>query len=132
MAEEEPGAEPGIDELRARAVTLERQLAETEERAKARIVHAELKAEAVRAGMIDLDGLKLLDPSGIGLTEAGEVEGAAALMAKLRDAKPWLFGGQSSSSRAAAPPAQKPRQKLATEMTAEEYRAARAELLRRR
>jgi len=116
----------------ARAEALERQLRESNEAAHARIVRAELKAEALRAGMIDLDGLKLLDLSRVRLNEAGEVEGAAALMAQLRRDKPWLFGGHSSSSRAAPPPSQPPRAKLATEMTLEEWRAARTEMLRRR
>ena len=56
------------------------------------LVRAELKAEAVRAGMIDLDGLKLVDPADVRVNEAGEIEGAAMLMQKLRRAKPWLFG----------------------------------------
>lgn len=42
-----------------------------------RLVRAELKAEAVRAGMIDLDGLKLLDISAARLTDAGEEIGRA-------------------------------------------------------
>lgn len=125
MEHEEP-------DLRARAEALERQLRETEEAAHARLVRAELKAEALRAGMVDLDGLKLLDLSHVRTNDAGEVEGAAALMAQLRREKPWLFGGHSSSSRAAPPPSQPPRAKLATEMTLDEWRAARAEMLRRR
>ena len=50
-----------ILELRARAEALERQLTDAEQEAKSRLIRAELKVEAVRAGMIDLDGLKLLD-----------------------------------------------------------------------
>ena len=38
-------------ELRARAEALERQLAETEQEARARVASAELKVEAVRAGI---------------------------------------------------------------------------------
>ena len=53
-------------------------------------------------------------------------------MAGLRRAKPWLFGRASSSGPASPPPAQPPRQKLATEMTDDEYRVARAALLKRR
>ncbi len=99
-------------------------MAETEQDARSRLVRAELKVEAVRAGMVDLDGLKLLDLEEVQLNSDGEIENAAHLMAQLRRAKPWLFGGTSSSSPANAPPAQPPRQKLATEMTDKEYRAA--------
>jgi hypothetical protein len=60
----------------------------------------------------------------------GELANAAELMTRFKRAKPWLFGGTSSSSPASPPPAQPPRQKLATEMTADEYRAARAAILK--
>ena len=128
----ETTVEPEELDPRARAEALERQLREATEAAHARVVRAELKAEAVRAGMVDLDGLKLVDLSRVKMNEAGEVEGAAGLMAQLRREKPWLFGGHSSSSRAAPPPSHPPRSKRATEMTLEEWRAARAEMLRRR
>jgi hypothetical protein len=82
--------------------------------------------------MVDLDGLKLLDLANTKLNEHGEVENAAGLMTQLRHSKPWLFGGTSSSSPASVPPSQPPRQKLATEMTNEEYRAARAAILKQR
>jgi hypothetical protein len=119
-----------VAELRKRAETLERRLAETEQDARARVVRAELKVEAVRAGIVDLDGLKLLDLKNVELTSEGELANAGELMARLRRAKPWLFGGTSSSSRTYPPPAQPPRQKLANEMTDEEYRAARAAILK--
>jgi hypothetical protein len=124
-----PDTDPGTD-LRARAESLERRLAEIEHEAQARVVRAELKVEAVRAGIVDLDGLKLLDLKNVELTSDGELCNAAELVAQLRRAKPWLFGGTSSSSRANPPPAQPPRQKLATEMTDNEYRAARAAILK--
>jgi len=124
--------EATIEDLRARAEALEQQLRQMNEAAQARLVHAELKAAALHAGMVDLDGLKLVDLSRAKLNEQGDVEGAAELMAELKRAKPWLFGGISSSSRATPPPAHPPRAKLATQMTLEEYRTARAELLRRK
>jgi hypothetical protein len=52
------------------------------------------------------------------------------MIAQLRHAKPWLFGSLSSSSSASPPPAQAPRLKMATEMTDEEYRAARAAIVK--
>jgi hypothetical protein len=115
-------------DLSAHAAALERQLAE----AHGRLIRAELKAEAVRAGMVDLDGLKLLDTGKLRLGDDGEVEGAASLMRELRRSKPWLFGAGSSSSTAGAPPAQAPKPRLATEMNVEEWQKARADLLKRR
>ncbi|HME19842.1 MAG TPA: hypothetical protein VKI44_00490 [Acetobacteraceae bacterium] len=119
-----------MTELRTRAETLERRLAEIEQEARARVTRAELKVEALRAGIVDLDGLKLLDLRNVELTSDGELANAAELMAQLRRAKPWLFGGASSSSPSSPPPVQPPRQKLATEMTDDEYRAARAAILK--
>jgi hypothetical protein len=130
-AQVNPVNDPVI-ELRTRSEALERQLAAAEQQAEARLIRAELKVEAVRAGMVDLDGLKLLDLSKVKLNAAGEVEDAALLMTQFRRAKPWLFANPSSSSPASVPPAQPPRQKLATEMTDEEYRTARAAVLKHR
>lgn len=123
-------AEDGAPEAEA-AAALEQRLAALEASLRERLLRAELKAHAVRAGMVDLDGLKLLDTSALVLNDQDEVVGAAELMAATRRAKPWLFGGASTSSSAAAPPAQAPRPKLATEMDEAEWRAARSELLRR-
>jgi len=124
-----PDADP-VAELRAHAEALEQRLAETEQDARSRIIRAELKVEALRAGIVDLDGLKLLDFSQVEVTPAGDIANAAELLAQLRRMKPWLFGGSSSSSSANPPPAQPPRPKLATDMTDDEYRAARAAILR--
>lgn len=133
MPDNDPTTMPTNDpiaELRAHAEMLESKLGDVKREAQSRLVRAELKVAAVRAGMIDLDGLKLLDLTATKLNDDGEVENAADLMAQLRRGKPWLFGGSSSSSPASVPPSQPPRQKLATEMTNKEYRAARAALLK--
>jgi hypothetical protein len=119
------------EDAEARAATLQRRLTELEAQSRERLIRAELKAQATRAGMVDLDGLKLVDASGLTVDEAGEVQGAAALMQSLRRTKPWLFAGSSASSAATPPPAEPPRKRLATDMTAKEWLAARAELLRR-
>ena len=121
-----------ITALRERADTLERKLREAMETSQAQLVRVELKAEAIRAGMIDLDGLKLIEPTSLPLNAAGELEGAGDVIQKLKRAKPWLFGQASSSSAAAPPPSTPPRARLATEMTLDEWRTARAEMLKRR
>ncbi len=119
-----------------RVAALERQLADVQETHRAALLRAGLRAEAMRAGMVDLDGLKLVDTSDVAVDEHGEVTGAATLMASVKRAKPWLFGlsggaAGSSSSAASAPPAQPPKPRRAPDMTYDEWQTARAELLRR-
>jgi hypothetical protein len=121
-----------VDHLRSEVERLEQLLKESNEAARGRIMQAQLSTAAIRAGMVDLDGLKLFDFSEAKANEWGEVEGVDRIMAEMKQQKPWLFRGASSSSRANPPPAQPVRTKLASEMTADEYRIARAELLRRR
>jgi hypothetical protein len=123
-------AQPAVD-AEARAIELEQRLAELEAMATARLIRAELKTEAVRAGMVDLDGLKLIDTANLKLDQEGNLPGAAEAMRQMRRAKPWLFGGTSTSSTSAAPPTTPLRPKLATEMNDDEWRSARAELLKR-
>ena len=53
-------------------------------------------------------------------------------MDRLRGDKPWLFARASSSSTASPPPGAAVKAKLATEMSLDEWKAARAELLRKR
>jgi len=121
------------EDWQARAESAEAALSRMQAEADARLIQAELKAEALRAGMVDLDGLKLLDTAEIRLTERGEVADAGALLAKLKRAKPWLFGQGMSSSAAANPPRpEPPRMRHANELSHEEWVAARAALLRRR
>lgn len=135
MTENAPLVEPSgnsVDELRARADLLEQRLSDFQQQSDIRLVHSEMKAEAIRAGIIDLDGLKLLDLSAVKLNEKCEVDDAAGLMLRFKKAKPWLFATPSSSNFLNAPQVQPPRQKHATEMTNTEYAVARAALLRQR
>jgi hypothetical protein len=92
---------------------------------QSRLVVANLRTEAVRAGMVDLDGLRLIDISAVRLGNDDKVIGGRKLMDDLRRTKPWLFGVASSSSAAVAPASQPVRQKTALEMTDEEYATAR-------
>ena len=89
-----------------------------------RVIRAELKALAIKAGMVDIDGLKLADLSTVKLNDKGEVEGADALIDGLKKAKPYLFGTQQSSSTPKdPPPGTPPATKKVSEMTPEEYAA---------
>ncbi|GAA5265104.1 hypothetical protein ACOSOMT5_P1529 [Acidiphilium sp. MT5] len=124
-----PETDPSAD-WRARAEAAEAALAREQHRASELAKHAALKIAAIRAGMIDLDGLKLLDFDKVELAEDGTVPNATAMIADLRKSKAWLFGSSSSSSVAAAPRAQSPRARHAREMSEAEWRAARASLIR--
>lgn len=98
-----------------------------------RLLMANLRTEAVRAGMIDLDGLKLMDLSTVHTGNDDRILGGQKLMDDLRRSKPWLFKVSSSSSSAASIPTSQPvRQKMASEMTDEEYSLARTALIRYR
>jgi hypothetical protein len=98
----------------------------TEKAANERIIRAEMKAAALKAGMVDLDGLKLADLSKVKLLEDGTIEGADELMAAMKEAKPYLFGAPTGTSHNGTPPPPKtPVAKKATEMTDEEYAVAR-------
>jgi hypothetical protein len=131
-ADSEPIRADALAALKAHAEALERQLQEAETNSALRLRQAELKVEAVRAGIVDLDGLKLIDGSAL-TSQAGDGhDDIPKIIAKLRRDKPWLFGSINSSSTAAVPQAAPMQRKLATEMSVEEWRAARAELLRRK
>ena len=127
--EAERSRDEAIASMRAES---ERVTAAVRQSANERVVRAELKAHAVKAGIIDLDGLRLLDLSHVTVSEAGDVEGAESLIEAMKVAKPWLFGQMSSSSAAVPPAEQQVRPKTATEMTVDEWKAARKEIIRRR
>ncbi len=114
-----------------RIVELEAKIAEIEARTTQRLVLSELRSHALRAGMIDLDGLKLVDTTPLKPDDTGEIQGVAQLMADLKRAKPYLFQPATTSSLAAAPPSTPPAAKRATEMNHAEWQAARALLLKR-
>ena len=106
-------------------------ISELSKSANDRVLRAELKASALKAGMVDLDGLKLADLSKVKLNDAGEVEGADALMEELKKAKPYLFGATKTTSSDVKPPARKDNEpKKATDMTKEEYAAERQKIAR--
>jgi hypothetical protein len=102
---------------------------QAEQRANERVIRAELRTAAVKAGMIDLDGLKLADLSAVKINADGEVEGADALMEGLKTAKPYLFGQPGTAPKHTSNPNPPPNptptaKKRAVEMTDEEFDAA--------
>jgi hypothetical protein len=117
-------------QLRQQNAELQRTLDEAKQQMASKLAFAELKAEAIRAGIVDLDALRLLDLSAVKVDEANGVHGAAEAIGTFKSRKPYLFPTTSSSPPTRAPQAQPVAQKLATEMTDEEYRTARAILLK--
>ena len=94
-----------------------------------RIIRAELKAEALKAGMIDLDGLKLADLSKVKLNDKGEVEGAEQMMQALKESKPYLFREATNTSSSQKKPDPKDdKVKTAKEMTDAEWKEQKKKL----
>ncbi len=105
-----------------------------------RLLRAELRSEAVRAGIVDLDGLRLADMSAITFGEDGSIEGTDSVIANLKAAKPYLFAngkdkasfGATTSPIARAPVPAAPELVDARSLTREQWQAERARLLSRR
>ncbi|MDE2353839.1 MAG: hypothetical protein KGL17_02340 [Betaproteobacteria bacterium] len=132
-SEAEQKAKTADDAAKAAQAAADAKVADAAKAANDRVIRAELKAAALKAGMVDLDGLKLADLSTVKINETtGEVEGAEALMEAMKKAKPYLFGAASTSHGGTPPKPGDPKPKSATEMTAEEYAAARQKAIRGR
>ena len=123
--------EDPADSLRNRIERLEHESQESRRLNDQRVILAELKVEALRANMIDLDGLQFLDTTRVKLGEDGSLSGGPELISRLKHAKPWLFTTPSSSSVATVPLSAPTRQKLAKDMSDAEYRVARANIIKR-
>lgn len=101
-------------------------ITEATKKADERVIRAEMKAVAAKAGIVDLDALKLADLSKVTVDENGEVKGAAEVIEQLKKDKPYLFGdfkGNTNNDNK-APPKKGDTPKKAGEMTDEEYKAA--------
>ena len=131
-SEQEMAAKAASEAAKKAADDAQAAIAENAAAAEHRIIRAELKALAVKAGIVDLDGLKFVELAGVKLDEKGEVIGADALIDALKKAKPYLFAAPASSSSAKEPAKDAPAPKKATEMTKEEYAAERAKLIGKR
>ena len=112
-------AAAAAEKARADAATATAALSE---RATQRVINAELRAAAARAGIVDLDAVKLFDASAIKAAEDGSVTIPDDFFAKAKEAKPYLFGAPpaDTSSRQKPPPAEPPKVKHAREWTPEE------------
>jgi len=121
-----------LERLKAHNKTLQSDLKELTSVHTQKLIAAELKAEAYRAGMLDLDGLRLLDTSAVTIDDSGSLGDVRAIMEEFRRSKPWLFSNSNSSNPVVAPRAAPPRSRSAIEMSDEEWRSARSALLKRK
>ncbi|OYV96075.1 MAG: hypothetical protein B7Z62_08870 [Deltaproteobacteria bacterium 37-65-8] len=76
--EQETRAQEAENAAKKAAEEADAKVAAASKAADARVILAEMKAVAIKAGMVDVDGLKLADLSNLKLSESGEVEGAEA------------------------------------------------------
>lgn len=97
-----------------------------------RLMRAELKAEAIKAGLADLEFLKLADLTKLKLDANGEVEGAEAFFEKLKKDKPGWFADKSTTSSTAKTPDDAAGKKFdARTATPEEYEREKRKLIGR-
>ena len=113
---------------------LDRRLAELEEANRSRLVKAELKAHALRLGVIDFDDVYTIlarDLSKVEFDDEGDVRNAGEIITELKTRKPHLFAGVSTSSSERAPATRMDRQveKPALTMSDEEFERSLARLI---
>ncbi len=135
-ADEAPALRAKVTELEAAKAAAETARAAAEAASKQTRTDAALRMAATKAGMIDLDFLKLVDTSKLEFDDKGDPKNADALMAEVATAKPHMFGkpGAPSKTNTGNPaPTPKPadhKVKRATEMTEAEYEKARGDIRR--
>lgn len=101
-----------------------------QKKAEQRLMRAELKALALKEGMIDLDGLSFIDYTTVSFDDKGDLKGGPEAIAKLKEAKPYLFGAKSTTSPKSASPDPKSSTEPvdARKLTADEYKALKAKM----
>ena len=108
-----------------------RQVGESKKEFDKRVMRAELKALAIKEGILDLDGLQFADIDKLKWDEKGEnLVGADEVLKALKEAKPYLFGSTSGSSTTKTPP--KPGEAKpfdARTASPEEYEAAKKKMI---
>ncbi len=100
----EKKAQEAIDAAKKAGDDAKATITQAQQAANERIIRAELKAEAVKAGVVDLDVLKLVDLSKLKINDQGEVEGGAELITALKESKPHFFGTPNSTEQGGKPP----------------------------
>lgn len=96
-----------------------------------KFIDAELKAQAIAAGIKDVDFIKMIDTKSLSLNEDGSIEGLSKAVEDLKVSKPILFGEEkkfSSSKNAKLPDKQTEPRLDAFKMSDAEYAAEKAKL----
>lgn len=113
---------------------LEKKLKELEDQNRSRLIRAELKAHAMKAGVIDFDDLFQVmgkDLEKVELSDSGEVINAAELIADLKQRKSHFFAGVNTASTQPTPKVQQTvEEKPVTKLSEEEYRQQKSAFLR--
>lgn len=113
-------------------------IAAAQDSAKGRVLRAELRSAAMRAGILDLDALQLADTSSVSVGEDGELQGIDEAVSTLKERKPYLFGGEmgavhpATTTQTQKPPS--PSQPVAVDarnLSREAWQAERGRLLSR-
>lgn len=128
------------DQLRSAQAEHDAALTTLRAQSRERLMRAELRSEAIRAGIVDLDGLRLADTSNVTFGDDGAIEGATDVISSLKASKPYLFSngrdnvnfGVTTSPIARAPQPASPELVDARHLTREQWQAERARLLSRR
>lgn len=97
-----------------------------------RVLRAELKAVALKHGVVDMDALKLLDLSKVKLLENGDLEGADELFEAAKKAKPYLFAAPTVGTTLKSPVPKNGEPADVRKLTSVEYAAAKKEATRRK
>ncbi len=91
-----------------------------------KLLDAKLEAQAIAAGIQDLDLIKLIDKSKMAVNEDGTVSGLSEAISEFKTNKPHFFGTEkklSSSTNAAVPTQEAVQKKSAFDLTSEEWKA---------
>lgn len=129
--ERETALKEATDKLTAADTAANERVTAAEKAANDRVMRAELKAVAVKHGLVDMEALKLLDLSAVKLLENGDLEGADALFEAAKKAKPYLFGAVTVGSTGPTPTPKPGTPPDVRGMSREEYAAAKKTATRR-
>ena len=93
-----------------------------------RLIRSELKSEALKAGLVDTDALKMFDTSDVSITDDGDVEGVSNLVSAMKEAKPYLFEVKSkdTSVKTGSPAATTAKIKYVATLSKDEYEIQKA------
>jgi hypothetical protein len=95
--------EAELTSTKAAREAAEAKITATTSKTQERIIRSELKSLAKEYGMVDLDGLKMLDFSKVELDADDNVIGAEDIIKAAKASKPYLFKDIDTSSKASAP-----------------------------